>query len=183
MAIEQELVTAEDMLAMPDDGMRWELIDGEIQRMPPPGAEHEETAGEVLARFREHVKARTLGRVYGAPGVIVRRNPDRVRAPDFAFVSGGRLPEGKSPTGYLQEAPDLVVEVVSPTETATDLQAKIQEWLDAGVRLAIALYPKTRTAAVYRSASDIRLLSVDDMLDCGDVVDGFTCRVGDLFPR
>lgn len=108
MALEQKLITVEEMLVMPDDGMRWELIDGEIQRMPPPGAEHEETAGEVLARFREHVKARALGRVYGAPGVIVRRNPDRVRAPDFAFVSAGRLPEGKSPSGYLQEAPDLV---------------------------------------------------------------------------
>lgn len=183
MATEAKLMTAEELLNMPDDGMEHELVRGELTTMPPPGLQHEEIAAHLVLTFGPFVKAHGLGRVFGGPGFIIERNPDTVRAPDFAFIAAGRLPSGEATAGYPQLAPDFLVEVVSPGDTAAEVQDKILQWLEAGVRMAVALYPKRHSIAVYRSATDIRLLGADDVFDGGDVLPGFSCPVRDLFPE
>jgi Uma2 family endonuclease len=175
-------MTAEDLLRLPDDGMRHELIAGELITMPPPGGLHEEVAGLFLLSVGPFVKARRLGKVLGAPGIYISHDPDTVRAPDFAWVAAGRLPGERSPEGYIDLAPDLVVEVTSPSDSATEVQAKIATWLEIGVRMVIQAYPRTRSLAIYRSASDIRLLGPSDVFDGGDVLPGFSCAVSDFFP-
>jgi len=179
---QEKLMTAEELFLLPDDGMEHELVRGELRTMPPPGFRHEEIAAEVLLVFRGFVKAHKLGWAVGGPGFRIERHPDTVRAPDFAFIAAGRLPAGPPPVAYPDLAPDLIVEVVSPSDTAGKVQEKIEEWLRAGVRLALVLYPDTRSVAVYRGPSDIRLLGPEDALDGGEVLPGFTCPVRDLFP-
>ena len=182
MATHSGLMTAEDLLRLPDDGMRHELIEGELITMPPPGVLHEEVAGEFLLCIGPFVKAHGLGKVFGAPGIYTSHDPDTVRAPDFAFIAAGRLPGERSPEGYTDVAPDLVVEVTSPSDAATEVQARIATWLEKGVRMVVQAYPRTRSLAVYRSASDIRLLGPSDVFDGGDVLPGFSRVVSDFFP-
>jgi Uma2 family endonuclease len=129
------------------------------------------------------VRANELGRVFGAEtGFRIARDPDTVRAPDLAFVSHSRLPAGRSPDGYLDLAPDLVVEIVSPSDRAQDVQEKMQDWMQAGSRLGWLFYPARQPVAVYRSATEVHLLGPDDELDGGDVLPGFRCPVRDFFP-
>ena len=104
-----------------------------------------------------------------SPGVI----PDPITGP----VSD------RSPAGYTDIPPDLVVEVTSPSDVAAEVQEKIEMWLKAGVRMVIQAYPQTRSVAVYRSASEVRLLGPDDTFDGADVVPGFRCLVRDFFPE
>ena len=183
MTTQEKLMTAEELFLLPDDGMEHELVRGELRTMPPPGFRHEEIALQVALQLGGFVKAHRLGRAVGGPGFRLERHPDTVRAPDFAFIAAGRLPAGPPPIAYPDLAPDLVVEVVSPGDTATEVQAKIEEWLRAGVRLALVLFPDTRSVAAYRNANDIRLLGPDDVLEIGDVLPGFTCQVRELFPE
>jgi Uma2 family endonuclease len=182
VAAQEKLMTAEDLLRLPDDGWRYELVRGELRRMPPAGYEHEVTAARILLRVGTHVEANRLGQVSGAAGFRLARDPDLVRAPDFAFVAAERLPKGRTPPGYLDLAPDLVAEVISPNDSAGDVQEKIEEWLRAGARMVWAFYPKTRSVWVHRSATETLMLGPDDVLNGADVLPGFTCRVGDLFP-
>src|SRR5579862_1425173 len=111
MATEQKLMTAEELMRLPDDGMQHELIEGVLRTMPPPGGPHEEIAALFVLTLGSYIRAQKLGRVYGGPGIIIARAPDTVRAPDFTFVSAGRLPGDKTPSGYFDLPPDLVVEV------------------------------------------------------------------------
>src|SRR4051812_5822818 len=113
MAIESSLITAEELLALPDDGLRRELIDGKVRAMAPAGGPHGRDGARILVSVGAHVYARDLGETFAAEtGFVFRRNPDTVRAPDFAFIRSGRLPPGNLPPGYLTIPPDLVLEVV-----------------------------------------------------------------------
>ncbi len=168
-------VTAEELLRMPDDGFRYELVRGELRKMPPAGNEHGYIAGEVFAGLRNHVKANGLGRVYAVEtGFRLHSDPDIVRAPDAAFVSRERLEEVGPVEGYWPGAPDLAAEVVSPNDRHTEVIEKALEWLDAGCRMVLIVDPKQHTATVYRSREDIRILAEGDTLDGADVIPGFS---------
>jgi Uma2 family endonuclease len=176
-------LTAEEFFDTADANERTELVHGEVRRMYPGGGEHgvvAMNAGTVLAAY---VKAHGLGVVCAAEtGFIVARDPDTVRAPDAAFVSKERLGDQPIPRKYWPFAPDLALEVVSPNDSADSVEAKVHDWLAAGTRLVLVLYPATRTGHVYRSLSDVRMLGPGDTFDAGDVVPGFMCPVNDLFP-
>jgi Uma2 family endonuclease len=109
-------------------------------------------------------------------------DPDTVLAPDCSFVRKERIGVLGIPKEYFPEAPALVVEVVSPGDTAEEVDDKIRRWFAAGAELGWVVYPRGRTATVYHGLDDIRVLMADDTLDGGAVVPGFRCRVGDLFP-
>jgi Uma2 family endonuclease len=112
-------------------------------------------------------------------GVILERAPDTVRGPDVAFWSITRQPT--IPEGYFEIPPDLAVEVLSPDDRRKDVRAKIKEYLFYGVKLVWLVDPETRIVTVYRESPRGVELDEDDLLDCGEILPGFTCKVSDLF--
>jgi Uma2 family endonuclease len=176
-------MTADELLTLPDNGMRRELIAGELHEMPPAGGDHGYVGLEIAYRLR-HFLAQTLeigGGFFAAEtGFRLSRDPDTVRAPDVAYVDEARLPQARA-RGYPELAPNLVVEVVSPNDTASEIQQKVDEWLRAGVQIVWVLYPTTRSAMAYQADSSVVLLHADDALRGEPVLAGFSCRVGDLF--
>ena len=178
----KKLFTAEDLLCLSGTGRRLELVKGKVYEMAPAGGRHGYAAMNFATFLNVHVQSNRLGRVFAAEtGFIIQHDPDTVRAPDAAFVSHGLLNADEIPEGYIDLIPDLVVEVVSPNDHRREVREKVEEWLNAGVRLVWVLYPATRTAMVYRSLSDVTNLTEDDFLDGEDVVPGFSCRLGDVF--
>jgi Uma2 family endonuclease len=183
MATEKTLLTADDLLRLPDDGMRHELIRGELRTMPPAGGEHGIVAGELFHVVSDHVHSNDLGFVLAAEtGFFIERNPDVVRAPDLAFIRKDRLSGGRPSRGYFDIPPDLLAEVVSPYDPAQEILEKVLEWLRFGVRLVWVVYPSTKSVMVYRTDEDISVREIDDMLDGEDVLPGFRCPVQALFP-
>ena len=178
---------ARDLLYLSDacmDGRRYELIEGKLYEMPPPGARHGEltmTIGELL---RTYVRQHRLGRVLvGDPGFVLRRNPDTVRGPDVAYISYQRFPQGQLPDGYLDLAPDLAVEVVSPGDRPTHVQEKVQEWLGAGVQVVWVVNPRNSSVTTYRSEAEPVALTGGDVLYGAPALLDFSCRVSDLFEQ
>jgi Uma2 family endonuclease len=179
MALATKLVTAEELLQMPAEGMVIELIDGEIKKMSPAGFEHGRIAMLAGASLSTFVRQRGLGEVTAAEtGFILRRNPDTVRAPDVAFVSKERFVQT---SGYFPGAPDLAIEVVSPNDTYSDVDAKVLDWLRSGVRLVIVIDPSKRSAVIHRSMTETLRIGVEGVLDGGDVVPGWTLPLRELF--
>lgn len=182
MAVSAKLMTADELLMLPDDGKRYELIEGVLNKMSPAGMAHGLVAMRAGAILFNFVHQRELGEVFAAEtGFVVSTDPDTVRAPDAAFVAADRLPPGDFPPGYLRLTPDLVVEVVSPSDTASELQSKVCTWLDAGCRLVWVVYPATQSVTVYQSREDVRVLGEEDALDGNPVFEGFSAEVRDLF--
>lgn len=173
------LITADELSRMPDAG-RCELIDGELHSMSPAGYEHGGLAGNLHGLLWQHARHARLGRVFAAEtGFVIRTDPDTVRAADVAFVAANRLPPAQR--GFFPGPPDLAVEVVSPSDRVADVEDKVQDWLDAGVRLVWVVWPATRTVSVYRPGSTPVTLRDTDTLDGGDVVPQFQCKVAEVF--
>jgi Uma2 family endonuclease len=182
MSTTPTLATADELFMLPDDGFRYELVKGELRRMPPAGSEHGAVIMNLGGPLHQFVKANNLGVVFGAEtGFRIASDPDTVRAPDLSFVWRERIPEGGIPRGFWQGAPDLAVEVISPSDTYTEVEEKVNDWLAAGTRLVLVLNPRTHTVSVYRSATEVARLTESDTLDGGQVLPGFSCRVADLF--
>lgn len=182
MAVQVKLMTADELFRLPDDRMLHELVKGELTTMPPPGAEHGGITARVVGSLIPHVIVRGLGEVLaGDPGFLLTREPDTVRAPDVAFIRRERLEETGLPRGYFPGAPDLAVEVISPTDLYTEVEDKVAEWLEHGTRLLFVVNPRRRTVAVYRPNQPVRTLTEADMLDGEDVVPGWSLPIRDLF--
>jgi Uma2 family endonuclease len=172
-------MTAEELFELPDDGMRHELVEGELRTMTPAGFEHGRVALRLGAQILRHVEAQSLGAVLAAEtGFVLRRDPDTVRAPDVAFVAADRLPV--TGRGFAELAPDLVVEVVSPSDRASEVAAKAAMWLDAGVRLVWVVDPQARLAAVHHPGGLVTVLREDGVLDGEDVLPGFRLPLAPL---
>lgn len=176
------LVTANQLAHLRERGKRYELRKGELLTMTPAGAVHGDLAMELGSLMRVYAKQKKLGKVFAAEtGFKIHVDPDTVRAPDVAFVDKKRIPPTGVPRGYWELAPDLVVEVVSPNDSAADVQGKVEEWLRAGVRRVWVVYPDTHTIRVHRSPREIEALKPGDVLDGEDVMPGFSCAVEDIF--
>jgi len=171
-------VTAEELLAMPR-GEPCELIAGEIVMMTPPGYEHGDIALTIATLLRAHAGRNKLGKVLGEVGFVLSRDPDTVRAPDVAFVRRDRQP--KERRKYFPGAPDLAVEVVSPSDRLADVDDKTQQWLDAGTPLVWVVWPVTRSVTVHRAGQAPRILHEQDAITGEDVLPGFECRVAEFF--
>lgn len=175
------VMTAEQLASMPDDGKRYELVEGALKMMSPAGGRHGRIAGKLLLRVAQHVEAHKLGVTFAAEtGFLLRQDPDTVRAPDVAFVSQARLGELANHPGYLPLAPDLVAEVVSPGDSSSEVEAKAHGWLDAGVRIVLVVDPQTTTIRDYRTADHIQVHS-EGFVDLNDVLPGFQLDVAELF--
>ena len=182
MTIKEKPYTAEELLRLPDDGMRRELVEGKLKEMAPAGNEHGYLALKIASRLERYVEANNLGRTYAAEtGFKVASDPDTVRAPDAAFVGRGRLEKVGDVAGFWPGAPDLAVEVVSPGDTHAEVVEKSLAWLDAGCRMVLTVEPARKVVTVYRSREDIRILSTDEALDGADVVPGWRLPVAEIF--
>ena len=177
------VMTAEDLFDMEDDGYLYELVRGELVRMTPPGGAHGSVSGEIYWYIRNHLTAHDIGRVYPQDtGFLLARNPDLVRAPDVAFVRSDRLPPNPIAfEGYLPVAPDLAVEVVSPSDRAGAVHEKVMDYLEAGTRLVWVVHPRRRTVTVYHPDGSARVLHEGDELDGEDVLPGFRLPVAAIF--
>ena len=177
----QTPITGEDFFQMSDT--HWcELVRGRIVPMSPAGGKHGELALAIGSLLRTYVKSRRIGKVYAAEtGIYIRRNPDTVRAPDAMFVSNERLARITDPAKFLDVAPDLAVEVLSPNDTWTDIETKIAEYLAIGVHLVWVIDPDPQTITVYRPNGERTRLSLSDTLSGEDVLPGFSVPVAEIF--
>jgi Uma2 family endonuclease len=180
-AVQGRPVTAEALLAMPDDGLRLELVEGAVLASALRGEERGVVAADVLVSLGSHVRTRSLGAVYAAAGFWITTDPDTVMAPDVAFVSRERIEQAAIGREYRTCAPDLAVEVVSPGDSFAKVEAKVARWLGTGCRMVVVVNPERRAATIYRSNDDIVLLGEGDVLDGGDVVPGWTLPLRELF--
>ena len=176
------LLTAAELLALPDDDYRYELVRGKLLRRPLPGMRHGRIVVLVASRLGHFIETHNLGTILGASGYHLEWGPDTVRAPDVSFISAERLPPDELPHGYPTLAPDLAVEVLSPSERPGARREKMQDYFAAGTRLVWEVDPAQRTITVYRSAHDGTTLAATDELTGAEVLPGFVCRVGELIP-
>lgn len=170
--------TEQDLLAVPKDGYKYELVDGEI-RVSPAGDRHSVIALKVAALLLAHARERSLGHVFGADAGF-RLPSGNIRSPDASFVATGRFPDDVVPDDFAAIVPDLVVEVISPGDRPRSVLDKVGEYLEAGVHLVWVVDPRQERAVVYRSLSEVQELGPSDELDGGDVLPGFRCRLRDI---
>lgn len=173
-------VTGEALYHMGGLG-RVELIRGEIKRLMPTGHLHGYIETIIASLLLAFVQSRQLGRVLsGEVGIYTRRKPDTVRGADVVYISQERLAQTQS-EGYLTVAPELVVEVMSPGDTWTEVQEKVQEYFAVGVQLMWVIDPRLKQIHVYRSADEAIRLTVHDELTGDDLLPGFAVRVSQIF--
>ena len=176
------LMTAEELLEMPDDGYRYELVRGELVRIMGTGLEHSYIADNCYGSIRAYVMSANLGRVFSSQlSYRLASDPDTVRIPDLGFIRRERLDAIGMIQGYFPGAPDLAIEVISPNDRYRDVESKLSDYFAAGTLMVIVLEPDSRTARVCRSQIDFDVLTEADTLDGGDVVPGWRMPVSEIF--
>ncbi len=176
-------LTAEDLPYLADDEGRSELVAGELIREPPPGAGHGGVTATLIERLLAFVRREKSGRVLAETGFVLARNPDTVRAPDAAFVSAERAKRSVRRGPYAEGAPDLAVEVLSPSNTEDDMAEKVREYLAAGGRAVWVIDPREQQVTVHRPGRPPHHLTRGDTLDGAPVLDGFRLPVAEIFEQ
>ncbi len=175
--------TEADLLALADDERHYELVRGDLLMMSPASPVQGRYAERLSRALGQYVEDHDLGEVYTAePGFELAAEPEKtVRAPDVAFVRKERIPPADQQAGFWPLAPDLAVEVISPSETAASVQAKVQDYLAAGTQLIWLVYPDSTIVVEYQPPAQIRQYSRADTLDGGTVIPGFQYALARLF--
>jgi len=174
------LITAGELIQLPDDGLFHELDEGRLVCMPPSAFKSSQVAMRLLIRLGTFVDQHDLGIIAGeGGGVLLRRGPDTVRAPDISFIRKDRAVD--TGRGYFPGAPDLAVEVLSPSDRYAAVARKVSQYLSAGTRLVWVLDPYSRTAAVHRPDREVIELGEDGTLDGEDVIPGFRAALADIW--
>jgi len=176
-------VTVEDLYRLPDDGRRYELVAGTLVSEPLPGARHGRVIARITSELRAFAQRQGLGEVVAADtGFVLARDPDTVRGPDVAFISRARYDAAGDPPTAFPGAPDLAVEVLSPSNRADEIHSKVADYLAAGTRLVWVVDPDPdrRTITAYETLLAPRVLGEDDEIDAVDVLPGFRLRVSEL---
>jgi Uma2 family endonuclease len=175
-------ITAEEFAALRRDDLRMELIEGEVVTMPAAFTDHGYTASQLHIIVGQFIRQHRLGKTFTAEtGFLIARNPDTVRAPDFAFIQASRVTPAAVTSSWGQVIPDLVAEVVSSSDRANEIDQKVRMWLGAGVRLVWVAWPQARIIQVYEPPAPVQEL--DDMatLTGGAVLSGFATPVTEIF--
>ena len=178
----QGLITADELLRLYSEGVRGELIRGALSETMSTGREHGQIVVNLTIPLGTFVKARKLGILTASDsGVWLEHDPDTVREPDVAFFSAEKSPTDERVTGYAEVAPDLVVEIVSPTDRLTAVNDKALMWLRYGVRIVWVVHPDERLVDVHRDGHAVVTLDESGALDGADVLPGFSCSVREVF--
>jgi Uma2 family endonuclease len=177
-----QLMTADELLGLPDDHWWYELVEGRIIRMSPPGSLHAVCANRIAVELTLFVQQRRFGVVFPQDsGFLLASDPDTVRAPDVAFVSRERVPAGGIPLGYWPGAPDLAVEVLTANDRPRGIGAKVADYLAHGCRLVWVVDPRRHAATVHRPGGAASALTEQDVLHGDPVLPGFSLPVSDIF--
>ena len=178
------LITAEQLYALPDDGLRYELLRGTLVSEPVPGRVHGRTVARISKLLSNFVDRNRLGVVYtGDTGFVLARQPDTVRGPDVAFLSNERERETENQRPYILGAPDLAVEVVSPSDRTREVLGKVSDYLAAGSRIVWVVNPVREEVSVFRSPFAPRGLAGTDVLEGEDVLPGLSVTIAEIFER
>ncbi len=178
------MMSGDELFKLPADGYRYELLGGSLNMMSPAGGRHGRVAMRIALLLGNHVDRENLGVVFAAEtGFRIASEPDTVIAADVSYVAHSRMKGIEEETHFLPLAPDLVVEVISPSDTFTKVESKSFLWLDSGCRLVLLADPKTAMVHAYRARSNIQLYEGDATLDASDVVPGWQVQVAQFFLR
>jgi len=172
-------LTLEEFARLPADGARHEINAGELITLPPPKSLHSLTSLAVLEALQPYLREHPLGRAIPEAGYILSHEPLTIRQPDVSVLSIARIRATKEDS-YFEGAPDLAVEVVSPSDSAEDLETKVRQYLGAGAKQVWVLYPKTRDVQVFEANRGL-VLNGDQVLEGGELLPGFAVKVGALF--
>ncbi|MBI4339512.1 MAG: Uma2 family endonuclease [Chloroflexi bacterium] len=180
MTQQQTLLTVEDFyrLYSGKEG-HYELVEGEVVKMAPPGFQHGEIALKIGSLLLAHAQQHRLGRVGVEAGFIL--GPGTVRGPDVAFVRQERIPAGGGPQAFFNGPPDLAVEVVSPSDTAAQIEMKVHDYLRSGVAQVWVAYPEGKRVHVYTKDGKALRYESGDALPGGDLLPGFSVAVREIF--
>jgi Uma2 family endonuclease len=179
---EVKLITAEQLYELSDDGLNYELLRGTLVSEPVPGRLHGRTVARISKLLSIFVDSRRLGVVYtGDTGFVLARQPDTVRGPDVAFMTNERERETEGARPYIPGAPDLAVEIVSPSDRTREVLGKVSDYLAAGSRIVWVVNPVREEVSVFRSPFAPRVLASTDLLDGEDVLPGFSVTIAEIF--
>jgi Uma2 family endonuclease len=181
----ERLLTVADLAALPEElpsgHAIYELDNGRLIIMPPPGDLHGAVEVKLSSPLFTQGEERGLGKVRcGEVGIVLWRNPDRVVGADAVFIANSSLPLRISPEGYLETIPDLVVEVMSKNDSWEAVRKKVEDYLKAGVRVVWVANPKTRTVTEFRRGQET-VYTEKDILTVEDIIPGFHLPVARVF--
>ena len=175
---QNQLMTAEELIRLPDNLNRHQLIKGELLTMSPVGFTHGTVTMTLSVLLYNHVKPNNLGVVVGEVGFKLETNPDTVLAPDIAFIASDRV--GARTPDYRLDPPDLAVEVMSQWDTKPEVDRKTVLWLELGAKCVWKVNPKKRTVEVNRANGEKRVFhETEELID--DIVPGFRVKVSEIF--
>ena len=184
MGIATNLITADELLLMPDCQKHCELVKGELRKTSPTGGERGITVAKLTIAIGHYVEENGLGEIFGAETDFkLSSDPDTVRAPDVAFIRKERIPAGDFSEKFWDIVPDLTVEVVSPCDRVYEVEEKIEDYLRAGVCVVLVVNPRRKTVSVYHSGQERTTLTEKDALELEDILPGFRYELSMLFRK
>ena len=180
MTTQKTLLTAEEfyLFCCQNDGW-YELVDGEVVELAPPNDEHGESALNVGTAFNVYSRQRGVGRARVETGYTIRTGPDTVRGPDVSFVFHPRV-EGRG-SGFPVGAPDIAVEVFSPSDTAAGMARRVADFLAAGSQRVWVVYPRGRRVVVHRADGSVLSYDGDDVITDEELLPGFSLPLSEIF--
>jgi Uma2 family endonuclease len=173
-------ITAEELERFPRNDRRYELVEGRLVAMTPVGYLHGRTVMRFGSMLERHARERQLGDVLTEVGVVLKKGPDTVFAPDIAYIKRERVALA-NPRGFWQGVVDLAVEVPSPDDRSVEVREKVAEYLRRGTPLVLVIDPENRVVSKWAQSSVPVTLTEADTLDLNEVLDGFTCSVRGIF--
>jgi Uma2 family endonuclease len=178
--VTQAPLTLEQFAGLPADGARHEMDAGVLITLPPAKSLHSRVARSVFIAIQECLDRSDVREAFPEAGYMLSEDPLTIRQPDVSVISKERIAATEAES-YFQGAPDLAVEIVSPSDSAQDLEAKVRQYLQAGAQQVWVLYPKTKNIHVFSGTRSLLILDENQTLEGGEFLPGFSIKVSDLF--
>ena len=174
-------MTIEEFEQLPDDGYRYELVDGEREQMPPTGEVHGDVDRQFIWLLESYIRPRGIEKLFVETSFVLSSDRQTVRQPDIAFVRAERLSKDRDRERSVRLMPDLVIEIVSPSDRRSAVVTKAHEYLHYGVRLVWVVDPPSRSVTIFRIDGSVEVLGQDDTIDGEDIIPGFQASILDIF--